>query len=316
MELVLVTINRLLDSAKYVPPRYIDLVTLRPSLLPEESSVDAAFLVLALHQYESLPATPPALREALKRTENRFDLAAFAADNGWRMAYRYATPLGQEGFVPCIYDGYTNESGLISLAAHLNQTHHVPIETHWNANSKRIRAGLDGSDLLPLVHSMNEFRATVRSGAVEPVRGRPRRGVDNYPDGDLAANPWLNFVCYEKMVLNRLAVLGRPYMVQPDAGDDETLACYRQFSLYNNFGQNDLFMPWSASFALLTGADEEGKSLRFLLRHGFCGALGLADSAKWATGAPERTRLPCARISGTPASRQWPCWNGSTAQRA
>ena len=38
-------------------------------------------------------------------------------------------------------------------------------------------------------------------------------------------------------------------MVQPDAGDNDMLTCYQQFSLYNAFGQNDLFMPSSSSFS-------------------------------------------------------------------
>ena len=74
------------------------------------------------------------------------------------------------------------------------------------------------------------------------------RGPDRYPDNSLAVNPWQNFVCYEQQVIARLAELGRPYLVEPDAGDDGTLRNYQQFSLYNDFGQRDLFMPWSAAF--------------------------------------------------------------------
>ncbi len=46
-------------------------------------------------------------------------------------------------------------------------------------------------------------------------------------------------------------------------------------------------MPWSASFALLAGADGAPEAVRFLLAHGLHGPLGLADSARWATGAAE-----------------------------
>jgi hypothetical protein len=287
VELLVKTINQMLDHSKYLPPRFFDWATLKPSLYPEESSVDAAFLALALHQYKSLPSTPAELQKIIDQTENRFNFTPFSGSRGWRMAYRYATPGGQEGFIPCTYDGYTNESGLISIAAHLNQAHHVPIETYWNASANRVRASLTGSDPSPLVHLQSEFRAPFVQALWNLFVDVRDRGTDTYPDSGLAANPWENFVSYEKVALNRLAAMGRPYMVQPDAGDDGTLTCYQQFSLYKDFGQSDLFMPWSASFALLTGADGAEKALPFLLKHHLHGALGLADSAKWATGAPE-----------------------------
>ena len=95
---------------------------------------------------------------------------------------------------------------------------------------------------------------TVHPGAAEPLRRRAAPGIDIYPDHGLAANPWQNFVLYEQSVMARLAILGRNGLVQPDAGDDGTLANYQQFSLYEDFGQNDLFMPWSAAFPLLAEA--------------------------------------------------------------
>jgi hypothetical protein len=74
-------------------------------------------------------------------------------------------------------------------------------------------------------------------------------------------------------------------LVQPDAGDDGSLTCYRQFSAYDDFGQGDLFMPWSVSFAVLARVDGSDDALRHLLRHRLYGPFGLADSAKWSTGA-------------------------------
>ncbi len=78
VQTLLGTIDLLLDKAHYLPPRNVDWVTLKPSLLPEESAVDAAFLALALHQYKMLGSTPSALRQAIDRTENRFNFSAFA----------------------------------------------------------------------------------------------------------------------------------------------------------------------------------------------------------------------------------------------
>ncbi len=309
VESLLHTVGGLLDRAKYLPPRNVDWITLKPSLLPEESSVDAAFLTLALYQYRCLPATSPALRTAIDQTQNRFDFAAFSCAEGWRMAYRYSTPQSAEGFVNCVYDGYTNEGNLTSLAAQLVSGHRVPIETHWNTSTKRVRmqlAGLAAPARHPAGHPVLRVGVGVGMGVTPPWSissknsGRPsrrpcgtsssnvrQRGVDTYPERGLAVNPWRNFVGYEQDVISRLAAQGRPFLLQPDAGDDGTLTCYRQFSVCEDFGQSDLFMPWSVAMALLADADRSEQSLRFLLRHRLYGPCGLTDSAKWATGAAE-----------------------------
>lgn len=286
VDLLLATVNRLLDQSKHLPPRNVDWVSLRPSLLPEESSVDAAFLALALHQYRSLSSTAPAVRESIERTEERFDFAAFSSPAGWHMAYRYASRLSAEGMVSLTYDGYTNEGNVVSLAAHLCGRRQVPVDTLWNANIQRVRAQL-AAERNPVVHSWKEFRAPFAQALLNLFVDVRRRGIDIYPDEALAVNPWSNFVCYEQQVMARLAELGRPYLVQPDAGDDGTLTDYQQFSIYENFGRADLFMPWSVSFALLAEADGAEEALRFLLLHGLHGPLGLSDSARWETGAAE-----------------------------
>jgi hypothetical protein len=267
-----------------LPSRYVDWITLMPSGLSEESSVDAAFLALALYQYESLPSTPPPLREAIGRTRNRFDFAAFASPEGWRMAYYPHSACGRDGFTGCTYNAYTNEGNLVSLAAHLTQGRSVPIETYWSLGTRRIRAGLSPSHRAPVVHPMTEFRAPFTQALWNLFVDVRQRGVDAYPDRQLAVNPWQNFVCYEQNVMARLAELDRPYLVQPDAGDDGTLDCYRQFSLYDGCGQEDLFMPWSAALVLLSGADRGDTAFRFILEHRLFGCFGLADSARWTTG--------------------------------
>jgi hypothetical protein len=287
VQTLLATINLLLNKSHYLPPRNVDWVTLKPSLLPEESTVDAAFLALALHQYKTLSRTPTPLRHAIDNTENRFNFSAFARPNGWRMSYRCSDKYGPPGFVPFIYDGYTNEGNVISLAAHLTVQHHVPIETLWNADVMRVRKPVAKRDDAPVVHSLSEFRAPFTQALLNLFVDVRHRGIDRFPDERLAVNPWENYVCYEQQVMARLTELRRPYLVQPDAGDDGTLTNYQQFSLYNDFGQRDLFMPWSAAFALQTQADGGAEAMRFLLRHGLHDPLGMADSAKWATGAAE-----------------------------
>ncbi len=325
VESLLHTIGALLDRAKYLPPRNVDWTTLKPSLLPEESSVDAAFLALALYQYKCLSSTSLALRATVARTLKRFDFAAFSSPDGWRMAYRYATPGSPEGFVRCVYDGYTNEGNLTSLAAQLVPGHRVPIETHWNTSTKRARmqlAGpgapgrypLVGAGHAPMVHQLKEFRAPFTQALWNLFVDVRQRGVDTYPDRGLAVNPWQNFVGYEQDVMSKLAAEGRPYLLQPDAGDDGTLTCYRQFSVCEDFGQRDLFMPWSAAMALLADADRSEPSLRFLLQHRLYGPCGLTDSAKWRTGAAEPYAVTARTTSGTPAWPRWPSWNGSTGR--
>jgi len=279
------TIDLLMDRSRYLPPRTVDWLLLDPSLLPEESSVDAAFLALALHQYRALRATPAALRAAIERTVERFDFAAFVRPDGWCMAYRYPTRHDREGFLALTYNGYTSEADLISLAAHLARRCHVPIETCWHSDVYRDRVRLAPQGRSAVVHSLAEFRAPFVQALWNLFVDVRDRGTDNYPDARLAANPWENFVAYQQDVLARLAELGRPCLVQPDAGDDGTLENYRPYNLYYDFGRDDLFMPWSAAFALLAEADGAEEALRFLLLHQLHGPLGLADSARWATGA-------------------------------
>jgi hypothetical protein len=192
--------------------------------------------------------------------------------------------------VPCVYDGYTNEGNVISLAAHLATKRHVPLEAHWNTDTKRVRGHVamkGDNEGAPVVHSFSEFRAPFTQALLNLFVDVRLRGIDHYPDDRLAVNPWQNFVCYEQQVMARLAELQRPYLVQPDAGDDGSLTNYQQFSMYNNFGEGDLFMPWSAAFALMAHVDGSEEAVRYLLRHNLHDPLGMADSAKWATGAAE-----------------------------
>jgi hypothetical protein len=284
--LLVETLDRLLDRAVHLPPRSMDWVTLKPSIR-EESTIDAAFLALALHRYKSQSTTPTGLREAIHQTQERFNFAPFACSGGWCMAYRYATPHNPEGLISLTYNGYTNEAKVISLAAHLSKQHHMPIETCWNTDVHRVREQLASLNPAPVVHSLSEFRAPFTQALLNLFVDVQQRGIDKYPDDRLAANPWQNFVCYEQGVMDRLAELGRRYLAQPDAGDDGTLENYQQFSLYQDFGQSDLFMPWSAAFALQARAEGAETSLRFLLRNRLHGPLGLVDSARWKTGEPE-----------------------------
>jgi hypothetical protein len=104
----------------------------------------------------------------------------------------------------------------------------------------------------------------------------------------------MNFVRYEAEVAAKLDQLGRDNFMQPDAGAGAN--DYKPWNLYNNFGQPNLFQPWSVAFMLLAGAPGAEESLRFLLDNGLGngldGPLGLADSAQWAAGATNPTDVP------------------------
>jgi Dockerin type I domain len=120
------------------------------------------------------------------------------------------------------------------------------------------------------------------------------RGADNYSTRSLARNPWENFVRYETDAASKLTQLGRPTFMQPDAGAGA--GTYQPWNLYNNFGQPNLFQPWSVAEMLMSGAPGAEDALRFLLDNGLGtgldGPQGLADSAQWATGAANPTDVP------------------------
>jgi hypothetical protein len=271
-----------LNQTSYLPTRFV-----RPDTagLPgggnEESSIDASFIGLALDRYKQLPTTSASLAQTIDTVQNRFELDAFAVPAGFRLAYYPAT-----GFTPGTYNGYTNEGKVISLAAEVSDAHHVPLETHWNADTARARAFLVDLDDAHLVHASTNFRAPFEQALLNLFVDTSERGVDNYSVRSQATNPWENFERYHREVDARLLQLGRENFYQPDAASGAPLSGYEQYSLYNDFGQADLFMPWSTSFALLAGSSQADAALRtLLLQDGISGPLGLADSVRWTTGA-------------------------------
>lgn len=290
-------------QTRYVPTRFVTPVTGgRPNDgVNEESSIDASFMALALHHYKSQPTTSPALTSTLNAVQNRFRLDDFAVAGGFRLAYKPG-----EGFTSGTYDGYTNEGKVISLAAEVSTDNHVPLENLWNSDDFRSRVHLVKQDDAHLVHTFSQFRAPFEQALLNLFVDTSDRGVDNFPVRSLATNPWQNYLRYEKETAAKLDELNRDSFFQPDAGlggvDDpqdgvqDNHGGYQQYSMYEDFGQENLFMPWSVSLALLAGADGAEEALRLLLDTDMLnGPLGLADSARWDNGDLLPTNVPAAQ---------------------
>lgn len=279
------TLNTVMNNSVYLPPRYMDWVTLAPKGIREESSVDAAFMALALHQYKSLSTTSLALRTSIDGLENRFNFAAFSSATGptpgWKLAYQNNTGT----FTAGTYDGYSGEPWLISLAAQLSQSHHVPIRQQFNSGVLRELAFLVDPANAHLVHTSPDFRAPFLQWLLPLFVDVSQRGVDSFPNPALAGNAYQNAVLYQQEVDAKLANLGRGLFLQPDAGDDGSGSLYEQFSAYKDFGRPDLYMPWSVAFSLLGDPAAADAALRNLLAANLDGPLGLTDSARWVTGA-------------------------------
>lgn len=285
---VVTSLNANLDQSRYLPTRFINPSSaLLPGGANEESSIDASFIALGLHNYRLQGTTPAPLAASINAVVNRFEFDAFAAPAGFRLAY-----FPGSGFTAGTYDGYTNEGKVVSLAAELSTDHHVPLESRWNSDVNRVRAFLTNPDDAHLVHSLSQFRAPFEQALLNLFVDTSDRGVDNYPNRSLATNPWQNYVRYERETAAKLEALGRTGLFQADAGFGGSSG-YEQYSLYNNFGQGDLFMPWSVALALLAGADGAEEALRMMAGNDLLsGPLGLADSARWSTGAAGPTNIP------------------------
>jgi hypothetical protein len=294
------SLNANRNQTQFLPTRFLDLVTALPVDNEEESSIDAAFIAMALHNYKSQPATPVALRNNISALESRFDFSAFVTPGAFRQAY--FQPTGTFGC--CTYEGYTHEHKVIALAAALADS--VPLAAQWNKDIGRVRDYLVAPAQDHLVYSYDDvYRAPFVQALLNLFVDTSNRGADNYPDRELARNPWQNFVRYETEVAARLAALGRSNFFQPDAGFGPDLTpdypgqfTYLPWNLYedDNFGQPDLFQPWSVALALMARAPGAESALRFLLDNGLGNGLdgpqGLADFAKWTTGAANPSNVP------------------------
>ena len=212
---VVASLNTNLNASSHVPTRFINPSSAAlPGGSNEESSIDASFIALGLHNYKAQAATPAPLAASIDAVVNRFEFDAFAAPGGFRLAY-----FPGSGFTGGTYDGYTNEGKVVSLAAELSTAHHVPLESRWNSDVNRVRAFLVNSDDAHLVHSLSQFRAPFEQALLNLFVDTSDRGVDNYPNRSLATNPWQNFVRYERETAAKLEALGRAGLFQADAGN-------------------------------------------------------------------------------------------------
>jgi len=228
------------------------------------------------------------LRTDLDTLENRFNFAAFVGPSGFRMAYSAGS-----GISSAAYTGYTNENKVVAIAAAVSTTHNVPLVNMWNKDTDRTLASLTTPQNYLVIPS-TDWRSAYVEALLDLFVDTSNRGADNYPNRALARNPWANFVRYETDAAAKLVQLGRSNFMQPDAGAGA--GTYHTWNLYNNFGQPNLFQPWSVAEMLMAGAPGSENALRFLLDNGLVngldGVLGLADSAQWAAGAANPTAVP------------------------
>src|SRR5262249_24569142 len=145
------SLNTNRNQTTYLPTRFLDLVTAAPVTDHEESSVDASFIFLALHNYAGQGTTSPTLKAAIQGLEDRFNFAAFSGSGAYKQAY--FQPTGQFGC--CTYGGYTNENKVITLAGALSDTNNVPLATMWNQDTGRALASLTDPSQNYLVYSFD-----------------------------------------------------------------------------------------------------------------------------------------------------------------
>lgn len=277
---LIATLNTLMDNARYLPPRYVDWLTLEPNLAREESPVDAALLALALYQYRELPSTAPTLRAQISGLLARFNFAAFGSPRGWKMAYLYDS----EDFTDGTYDGYSGEIWVISLAAHLMPSNRVDITKYYHTGVQRKRDFCGRQHFANVVHSDLRFRAPFLQWLFPLFVDLDGFSVDNYRIRELATNPLKNAIRYQRDVHRSLAASERGLFLQPDAGDDGTGYHYGQYSCYDDLGEPELFMPWSVGFSLLAETGYAEPALRNHLVHRLHGPLGISDSVHWISG--------------------------------
>jgi hypothetical protein len=275
---VVQTLGTILNQDTYLPARYVDRVSLQPDYDIEVSSADAAYMYLALYQYEWLSGTSAALRTNIGQLLARFNFKPFATSQGWLMSY---DPAGKT-FSTGIYDEYSGEIWLISLAADL--AGQVDINALWNSGINRLAIPTLDNKSSYIVGSSPDNRSPFMQWLFPMFVNVCGLGSDDYPVPALACNPLDNATTYQTDVDARLAAEGRSTMLQPDAGDDYTGTHYHAYSAWDDFKQSTLFMPWSDSLALLGDPSAAGTALQQLLVSGLQGPFGLVDSAFWTTG--------------------------------
>lgn len=277
------TLVHTMSGTTYLPSRFVGLSTGNAST--EESSIDAAFIALGMQLYKAQPGVDPAVKAKVNSTVNQFNFAAFEASDGWRLAYTAAN-----GFTSFRYKGYTGEGKTISLAAELADTNHVDLEDQWHSDTLRTRDSLADNDNNVVTYTSTDHRAPFGQALVNLFVDVSDRGLDTYPNASVRTNSWQNFKDFEVDSGEYLAQQDRPYFYQPDAARGGPPSGYKAYSLYNlqpsgGVTNEDLFMPWSSTLALLSGDENAEFALRFLLQSDMHGPLGMADGARWTTGA-------------------------------
>ncbi len=280
------TLNSVMDDSQYLPPRTLDRITLEPTGLREESVVDAAFMFLGLTTFRAMPGVDSTLAGNVDSLLDRFEFRPFSSNQGWLSAFRYNAGARPGQLTQSVYDGYSGEVYVISLAAHLANTGHVDIKTQFHS-ADRVLADLGNNNAQYLVHPSTNFRSPFLQWLFPIFVDVQNRGDTTYPDPELAINPHLNAVRYQLDVIETLTNRGLP--LQPDAADDGTGNRYITPSAFENFGAPSLTMPWSSGFVLAADPGAATDTLKSFLQQNLVGPFGPVDSAQYDSPTGELT---------------------------
>ncbi len=274
IEGLVANLNAVMDDSQHVPPSTFDRVSFLPTGDREEVAIDAAYMFLSLVGFQSTVELGGKLDGDIQALLNKFNFSGFNTGSGWRKAFEYNNGVRTGSFSTDVHTGYSQEIYLISLAAHLAQTGHVDIATHFNSGAG-VTTNLSLGNASYLVSSSTAER-TATSQAVfnlfVDVQGR-----GSTTSG--ATNPYTNWLRYETDVIEWASTR---LPLQPDGVDDGSGTNFVNASPWNNSPSN-LTAPWSAGLAVAANEGAAADALRKYVEDDLVGPFGPVDSARFSS---------------------------------
>lgn len=269
-------LNTVIDSSQHVPPSTFDRVSFQPTGVRQESSVDAAYMFLSLTGFQSTLSLGGLLEGNIQALLNKFDFGGFSSGSGWRKTFNYDNGVRTGSFSSAVHSGYTQEIYVISLAAHLANSGHVEITTHFNSGlGQTTNLGLGNPSYL--VNGSTALRSPQTQAVFSLFADVEGRG--STISG--ALNPHTNWLRYQADVIEWAA---NRIPLQPDIVDNGTGTTVVTASPWNNT-PSDLTAPWSAGLALQADQTAAVAAIRKYAEDGLLGPFGPVDSARYSNAA-------------------------------